>query len=117
MPALLPLTDPPNAIPFESSSNTPLLFYFRNSAPVGLFCAMIVNLLSTKPNNKFFWSLDTNSTLKMYSNYIVLRSECGLLGGVCLIESLDWFEIHCESRTDQPKVREAIENVFKALRQ
>ena len=32
-----------------------------------------------------------------------------LLGRVCLIESSDWFEIHCEHRTDQPKVKEAIE--------
>ena len=110
MPALLPLTDPSNAIPSELSGKSPLLFYFRNGAPVGLFCAMIVNLLSTKLNNKFFWSLDTNPTSKMYSNYIVLRSECGLLGGVHLIESLDWFEIHCESREDQFEVREAIEN-------
>ena len=112
MPALLPLTDPSKAIPFESSINTQLIFYFRNGTPVGLFCAMIVNLLSTKLSNKFLWSLDTKFTFKMYSNYIVLRSEYGLLGRVCLIESLDWFEIHCETHKDQPKVREAIENAI-----
>ena len=110
MPALLPLTDPSNAISFESSSKSSLLFYFRNGAPVGLFCAMIVNLLTPKLNNKFMWSLDTNSTSKMYSNCIVLYSECGLLGRVHLIESSDWFEIHCESHADQPKVRVAIKD-------
>ena len=110
MPALLPLTDPLNAIPFESSNNTPLLFYFRNGVPVGLFCAMVVNLLSTKLNNKFLWSLD-KSTSKIYSNYILLRSKC-LLGEVTLVESSDWFGICCECPADQLKVKEAIENAI-----
>ena len=110
MPALLPLTDPSNAIPFESSTNTALLFYFRNGAPVGLVCAMIVNLLSTKVNNKFLWSLD-KSTSKIYSNSILLRSKC-LLGEVGLVESSDWFGICCKCPGDQPKVKKAVENAF-----
>ena len=111
MPSLLPLIDPSNAIPPELSGKSLLFFYFRNGAPVRLFCAMIVNLLSTKLNNKFFWSLDSTSTSKMYSNYI-LCSECTLLGGVHLIESLDWFEIHCENHADQFEVIVAIENAI-----
>ena len=118
MPALLPLTDPSEAIPFEFASNIPLLLYFTNGVPAGLFCAMIVKLLSTEYHivvddndglfNDFLWSLDTKSTPKMYSNCVVLRKG-DLLGRVCLIESSDWFEIRCEHRTDQPKVKEAIE--------
>ena len=110
MPALLPLTDPSNAIPFESSTNTALLFYFRNGAPVGLFCAMIVNLLSTKVNNKFLWSLD-KSTSKIYSNSILLHSKCWL-GEVGLVESSDWFGICCKCPGDQPKVKKAVENAI-----
>ena len=112
MPALLPLTDPSNAIPFELSSNTRLLVYFRNGVPVGLFCAMIVKLLSTKRDNKFIWSLD-KTTSKIYSNCILLRSECDLCGGVGLIESSDWFEICCEYRKDELKVKEAVEKAIK----
>ena len=122
MPALLPLTDPSNAIPFESSSNTPLLLYFANGAPVGLFCAMIVKLLSNEEDiaddesdgllvNDFLWSLDTTQTPKMYSNAVILRKG-DLLGRVGLVESSDWFEIHCEHRVDQPKVKEAVENAI-----
>ena len=111
MPALLPLTDPSNAIPFESSHSTPLLIYFTNGAPVGLFCAMIVNLLSTKTKlNKFVWSLDTtNSTSEIYSNCVVLRNSEFLLGRVGFVESSDWFEIHCECSSDQLEVKKAVE--------
>ena len=122
MPALLPLTDPANAIPFESSSNTPLLLYFANGAPVGLFCAMIVKLLSNEEHiaddeldgllfNDFLWSLDTTQTPKMYSNAVILRKG-DLLGTDGLVESSDWFEIYCERHADQPKVKEAIENAI-----
>ena len=118
MPALLPLTNPLEVIPFESPSNIPLLFYFTNGAPVGFFCAMIVKLLSTEDYianddngglfNDFLWSLDTKYTPKMYSNCVILRKG-DLQGRVGLVESSDWFEIHCERRADQPKVKEAIE--------
>ena len=122
MPALLPLTDPSKALPFASSENTPLLLYFANGAPFGLYCAMIVKLLSTEEHitngdndgllfNDFLWSLDTTQTLKMYSNAIILQKG-DLLGRVCLIESSDWFEVHCEHHAEQPKVKEAIENAI-----
>ena len=122
MPALLPLTNPLKAIPFESPTNSPLLFYFKNGAPVGLFCAMIVNLLSSEDYitdddedglySDFSWELDIRSTPKMYSNAIILRNY-NLFGRVGLVESSDWFEIHCECREDQAEVKEAIENAIK----
>ena len=111
MPALLPLTDPSKGIPFDCSHSTPLLFYFTNGAPVGLFCAMIVNFLSAKLD-KFSWSLDTNSTSEIYSNCVVLRNSQFLLGRVVFVESSDWFEIYCECSSDQPEVKEAVEDVI-----
>ena len=122
MPALLPLIDPLEKVPFESSNSTPLIFYFKNGAPVGLFCAMIVNLLSSEDYitdddddglySDFSWSLDTKSTPKMYSNAIILRNY-DLMGRVGLVESSDWFEIHCECREDQAEVKEAIQNTIE----
>ena len=121
MPALLPLIDP-LAATFLSFGSTPLLFYFKNGAPVGFFCAMIANLLSSEDYitdhdddglyNDFSWELDTKFTPKMYSNAIILCNN-DLLGRVCLVESSDWFEIHCECREDQAEVKEAIENAIK----
>ena len=122
IPALLPLIDPLEKVPFESSNSTPLIFYFKNGAPVGLFCAMIVNLLSSEDYitdddddglySDFSWSLDTKSTPKMYSNAITLRNY-DLMGRVGLVESSDWFEIHCECREDQAEVKEAIQNTIE----
>ena len=123
MPALLPLIDPSEAVPFSSSGSTPLLFHFKNGVPVGFFCAMVVKLLSSEDYitddndnsglyNDFSWSLDTKSTPEMHSNAIILRND-DLLGRVGLVESSDWFEIHCERREDQAEVKEAIENAIK----
>ena len=123
MPALLPLTDPLKAVTFSSSGSTPLLFHFKNGAPVGFFCAMIVNLLSSEDyltNDEddeglfkdFLWELDTKVTTKMYSNAIILRNN-NLQGRVHFVESSDWFEIHCEYREDQAEVKEAIQNAIK----
>ena len=122
MPVLLPLTDPLKGVPFEFPNSSPLLFYFKNGAPVGLFCAMIVNLLSSEDYvtdddgdndglyDDFLWELD-KSTSKMYSNAILLRNY-DLKGRVGLVESSDWFEIHCEHHQDQAEVKEAIENAI-----
>ena len=122
MPALLPLTDPLKENLFEFSNSNPLLFYFKNGVPVGLFCAMIVNLLSSEDYitddggdddglySDFLWELD-ESTSKMYSNALILQNY-DLRGRVGLVESSDWFEIHCERHEDQAEVKEAIENAI-----
>ena len=123
MPALLPLIDPSKAVTFSSSGSTPLLFHFKNGAPVGFFCDMIVNLLSSEDYltndvddeglfKDFLWELDTKFTHKMYSNAIILRNY-DLLGRVGFVESSDWFEIHCEYHEDQAEVKEAIQNAIK----
>ena len=119
MPALLPLIDPLKAVKFPNYSGTPLLFHFTNGAPVGFFCAMIVNLLSSEDYitdgglyNNLSWELDTKSTPKMYSNAVVLHNY-DLQGRVCLVESADWFEIHCECHDDKAEVKKAIEIAIK----
>ena len=61
MPALLPLTDPSCA---TSSYKSSLVYYFDKGVPLGLFCAMIVNLLSCRivPTKRFCdnseWAID-----------------------------------------------------------
>ena len=117
MPALLPLINSSSAldfIPFETSKSSPLLFYFSKGAPIGLFCALIVTLLSViieddkKRYKKNLWIIP-ESTEIIYSNFIVLQNQ--QLGvKVVLVESLDWFEIYCEDPQDQFDVKEFIED-------
>ena len=113
MPGLLPLIDPSEARAdlLENSNNIPLQFYFKNGAPIGLFCSMIVNLLSletiVEDCNTTLWSL--NKSFKAYSNFVVLRNH-NLEGKVGLLESSDSFEICCTRWEDQQSVKKAIKN-------
>ena len=64
------------------------------------------------PYNDCVWELATKSTPKMYSNSIILQNR-NLRGRVGLVESSDWFEIHCECCEDQLDVKKAIESAIK----
>ena len=110
MPALLPLIDPSDV----AFSNCPLLFYFEKGAPIGLFCAMVVYILNTSDEQsiQFYgsnkWSLDQSN--KAFSNCITLTYS-GIEGKVLLIESNDWFEVHCDVH-DRLIVKDAIKQAI-----
>ena len=103
MPALLPLTDPTQSIP---SSHFHLLCYFPNGAPLGLFCAMIVNLLLTtvETDDSFcdnsVWSID--QTVTMYANSVTLQ-HFDMKESVVFVESNDCYEIYFGSAKDMEK--------------
>ena len=97
MPALLPLIDPSEVNPVHNSTSCPLLFYFKKGAPMGLFCAMIVHLLSITHHGRSLWVID-ESDCKIYSNYITLRKIGG--GKVSFNEEQNVFEIHYEFTDD-----------------
>ena len=110
MPALLPLIDPSEVNPVHNSTSCPLLFYFEKGAPIGLFCAMIVHLLSTThPNVMPLWISDESDS-KTYSNYVTLKKLVG--GKVSFIEDHDVFEIHCEISKDQVEVKKDLVNAI-----
>ena len=112
MPALLPLIDPSEVNPVHNSTSCPLLFYFKKGAPIGLFCAMIVYLLSTTYNDHDdmpLWILDESDS-KMYSNYVTLKKVEG--GKVSFIEDHDVFEIHCDFSKDQIEVKKDLVNAI-----
>ena len=48
IPALLPVCDTTDINPFPESTTEPMLFYFKKGLPMGLFCSIIVLLLSGK---------------------------------------------------------------------
>ena len=105
MPALLPLIDPSKVNPVHNSISCPLLFYFKKGAPIGLFCAMIVHLLSLTNRGRSLWVIDESDS-KIYSNYMTLRKIGG--GKVSFIEEHDVFEVHCELTEDQVEVKKEL---------
>ena len=105
MPALLPLIDPSEVNPVHNSTSCPLLFYFKKGAPIGLFCAMIVHLLSITHRGRSLWVIDESKS-KIYSNFITLR-KIGR-GKVSFVEENDVFEVHCELTKDQSEVKKEL---------
>ena len=105
MPALLPLIDPSEVNPVHNSTSCPLLFYFKKGAPIGLFCAMIVHLLSITRRGRSLWVIDESES-KIYSNFITLR-KIGR-GKVSFVEENDVFEVHCELTKDQSEVKKEL---------
>ena len=106
MPALLPLIDLSEINPVHDSTSCPLLFYFEKSVPIGLFCAMIVHLLSiTHHNGTPLWRLD-ETDYKIYSNSITLKKIGG--GKARFIEDNNMFEVHYELTEGQIKVKKEL---------
>ncbi|XP_019855404.1 PREDICTED: uncharacterized protein LOC109584195 [Amphimedon queenslandica] len=104
MPALLPVIDISDT-EVAILETTPLLFYFKDRAvPMGLFCAVIVNLLSADS-----WRI--TSRQGNYSNFFTLQKtmEACQIINLTLVEQLDCIEIHCRKTADRVKVKNAVE--------
>ena len=92
MPALLPVKDVTKADePF--SNTTPLLYFFKDAVPMGLFCAFIAQLLSSK-NSKLQWYI-VEADWSHFSNYFMLKCH-NLQENFILIEQLNCIEVHCD---------------------
>ena len=92
MPALLPVGN----LDTQCLPDTiPLLFYFNNAVPMGLFCAVIVHLLSD-PNPAKRWRIISNSN---FSNLFHLQKDIGQYDylNIVLVERLYWIEIYCKN--------------------
>ena len=105
MPALLPLIDPSEVNPVHNSTSCPLLFYFKKGAPIGLFCAAIVHLLSITHHGRSLWVIDESDS-KIYSNFITLR-KIGR-GKVDFIEDHNVFKIHYKFTQDCIEVKKEL---------
>ena len=114
MPALLPLTDPSQTTP--SSHSYSLLYYFKKGVPLGLFCAMIVNLLLTTSDtdndlyDNSVWTIECTST--MYANLITLQ-HCDMRESVIFVESNDCYEIHFQCEEDKEIGEKDISSILK----
>ena len=95
MPALLPIKDLSDDKALSITAQPPLLFYFNNAVPMGLFCAVMVHLLANKKKEWRITYEDHN-----FSNYFTLEKdiiETGRSLTVVIIEKFNCIEIHCTS--------------------
>ena len=122
MPALLPIKDLSDqrccilrCIQYlwsdeKALSNTPLLFYFENAVPMGLFCAVIVHLLGNE------WRIALTHK-EIYSNYFTLEKNflAGSSLNVVIVEKFNCIEIHCTSNS-RHLVKKDIHDAINAVR-
>ena len=102
MPALLPIKNVSDINPFPDT--IPLLLYFKTAVPMGLFCAIIVHLLSHKESP---WNVAEEES--NFSNYFTLRCPDLLQSDMILVEQLDCITVYCEAATDYIPARDAVE--------
>ena len=106
VPALLPLKDvthDPHNYPYALP---PLLFCFEAAVPMGLFCAIIVHLLS---QSCVEWKLNEHEM--NYSNYFALKYD---VINIILVEQLNCIELHCNDQDYQGIARESVEEAIKS---
>ena len=104
MPALLPVR---NVSDTEYIPNTlPLLFYFKTAVPMGLYCTVIVHLLSDSKGGK--WRIISRNDC--CSNYFTLQRNlfAGLGLNVTLVEQLNCIEVYCDKKDERQTVKEEI---------
>ena len=101
MPALLPVKDVSDANPYPNT--TPLLLYLETAIPMGLFCAVIVHLLSDKEAP---WKVVEQSN---FSNYFTLQCPVLLESRIILVEQVNCITLNCKSAVDYIPARDAVE--------
>ena len=112
MPALLPVKDVSDSSTFSKAH--PLLFHFNEPVPMGLFCAVIVQLLSYRGDEK--WDIITEEL--NFSNFFTIQKKIDEdMFQVILVEQLYCIEVHCEEHSCRQSVKgsilKAVDDVIK----
>ena len=110
IPALLPLKNVTHVPPHAHSNadpSPPLLFCFEDAVPMGLFCAVIVYLLS-HPHVK--WELSDSEPNG--SNYFVLKCAADKTLKITLVEQVYYIELHCVDKDYRGIARESVEEAI-----
>ena len=98
MPSLLPALEEGDIIRPETTAASPLIVSFQEGwAPTGLFCALVVSLLSCK--SQLPWKISelvSGNMSKLYKNY--LKFSIGYIAGsITLVNTMKQFELHPSS--------------------
>ena len=98
MPSLLPALEEGDIIRPKTTAASPLIVSFQEEwAPTGLFCALVVSLLSRK--SQLPWKISElvyGNISKLYKNY--LEFSIGYIAGsITLVNTMKQFELHPSS--------------------
>ena len=107
IPALLPVCDTTDINPFPESTIPPMLFYFKKGLPMGLFCSIIVHLLSRK------WSIIRNRNTINYSNFMIIQ-PLKMKGKFAIMETPYYIQLLSEFADNIVTVRVAIHMSIEA---
>ena len=109
IPALLPLKVDTHVPHVPADPFPPLLFCFKDAVPMGLFCAVIVHLLSCHPRVK--WELISDSKTN-YSNYFALECAEDPTVKIILVEQVDHIALCCFVKDYRGIAREYVEEAI-----
>ena len=107
IPALLPVCNTSDINPFPESTTDPMLFYFKKGLPMGLFCSIIVHLLSGK------WSIIRRRNELNYSNFMIIE-HLNMKGEFAIMETPDYIQLFSECADDINTARCAINKSVEA---
>ena len=93
IPALLPVCGTSDINPFPESTTESMLFYFKKGLPMGLFCSIIVHLLSGK------WSIIRKRNELNYSNFMIIE-HLNMKGEFAIMETPDYIQLFSELAVD-----------------
>ena len=114
MPALLPV----GKLDTQGLPGTiPLLFYFKNAVPMGLFCAVIVHLLSADPVPANRWQIIHTQKNPNFSNLFHLQKNIRKREylKIVFVEQLYMIEIYCENTGDRMEAKAAIDTAISKV--
>ena len=98
MPSLLPALEEGDITRPKTTAASPLIISFQEGwAPTGLFCALVVSLLSRK--SKLPWKISelvSSNMSKLYKNDLEFSIGCNP-GSITLVNTMKQFELHPSS--------------------
>ena len=98
MPSLLPALEEGDIIRPKTTAASPLIISFQEGwAPTGLFCALVVSLLSRK--SQLPWKISelvSGNMSKLYKNDLEFSIGCNP-GSITLVNTMKQFELHPSS--------------------
>ena len=98
MPSLLPTQEEGKSIEQSTTAATPLFVTFPEGwAPTGLFCALVVSLLSRRaPQTWHLTEFASKDVSKLYKNCLEFSIDFNL-GSITLVNTMKQFELHPSS--------------------